>query len=488
MEDLTTITAHLQRLEPGSRQLEPLGNELAALTEQVVTYAHDFLNQAEQLPGYNSNSPTHRLQTMTVGEEGRPLAELLDIIRTEVDQPGINPASGRHLGYIPGGGIYPTALGDYLAAVTNQYAGVHFAGPGAVAIENQMIDWLNKLMGFPAAATGNLTSGGSIANLIAIVTARDAKGITSHRIADACIYLTAQVHHSVQKAIRIAGLGESRLRQVATDDRHKMDTAHLHTLIEQDRQQGLVPFLIVASAGTTDSGAIDPLADIAAIGRQHSLWLHVDAAYGGFFRLVDNLKDKMQGIEQADSITVDPHKGLFLAYGLGAVLIKDTRAMQRSHQYQANYMQDVEDGSSPSPADLSPELTKHFRGLRMWLSLHLFGLRPFRQALEEKYWLCRYFYHKVQELDFEVGPEPELSVCLYRYTKGLEEPNTFNLQLVKAIQLDGRIFVSSTTIGGIVWLRLAVLVFRTHRQIIDEYLAVLAHHRDALLAFLEQKP
>jgi aromatic-L-amino-acid/L-tryptophan decarboxylase len=484
MQNTAALLQRLAKLETETRSLEPQGRLLQELTDKVVHYAQNYLNSVSKINAYSGGKATGKqLLGTPFAEDGRSLDELLPIIAEDVDGPGINPASGGHLGYIPGGGIYPTALGDYLAAVTNKYSGVYYASPGAVQLENMVIRWLCAIIGFPASAMGNLTSGGSIANLIAIVTARDARGITSDRIKKSCIYLTRQAHHSVHKAIRIAGLGEAHIQEIDVDEYFRMDTQKLSTQVASDLADGLQPFLVIASAGTTDTGSIDPLDTIAAIARETNLWFHVDAAYGGFFMLVDEMKNKFTGIDKADSLTIDPHKGLFLAYGLGAVLVKDVAALKNSHYYQANYMQDVTEVlEEPSPADLSPELTKHFRGLRMWLPLQLFGVGVFRKALEEKVLLCHYFYQKVQDLGFDVGPEPELSVCIYRFSAGIAQPNQFNQQLIKSVQDDGRIFISSTTIDGIFWLRLAVLVFRTHKQTIDELLAILEDKRNMLLA------
>jgi glutamate/tyrosine decarboxylase-like PLP-dependent enzyme len=411
----------------------------------------------------------------------RSLSELLDRYRREVLDRGLNPASGGHLGYIPGGGLFPCALGDYLAAVTNQFAGVYFAGPGAVRMEHDLIRWMCRLVGYPDNALGNLTSGGSIANLIAFVAARDALQIRADRIPQSVIYLTEQVHHCVYKAIRIGGMAEAVVRTVRVDERFRMDAVQLKSLVQQDRRAGLRPFLVVATAGTTDTGAVDPLDAIADVSRDEGMWLHVDAAYGGFFLLssvIDRdgvpVADRLRGIERSDSVAIDPHKGLFLSYGIGAVLVRNVSAVLKSHFYRASYLQDAFSADAePNPADLSPELTKHFRGLRMWLPLQLFGIAPFVAALDEKIQLCRYFYAKVQQLGFEVGPEPELSVCLYRYVPAVGDPNAFNLRLIESIHRDGTVFVSSTTIGGVVWLRLAVLCFRTHLSHIDSLLRLL---------------
>ena len=231
---------------------------------------------------------------------------------------------------------------------------------------------------------------------------------------------------------------------------------------------------MVASAGTTNTGAVDPLDAIADLTEKHNIWFHVDAAYGGFFTLLASCQEVFKGIERSDSLTIDPHKGLFLSYGLGALLVKNVNAQFQSHYYQAAYMQDALPVSvEPSPADLSPELTKHFRGMRMWLSLQLLGVAPFKACLQEKILLCRYFYQKIQDLGFEVGPYPELSVAIYRYIPKKGDPNRFNQKLVELVHQDGRLFLSSTNINGVFWIRLAVLSFRTHLREINLCLEIL---------------
>jgi aromatic-L-amino-acid decarboxylase len=466
---LQSLIQELHQLEKEAAPLEPEPGTRAQWDQTIQQYAHDFIDQLPDKKSFHRRADqTNWIQELPVPETGRDLSYLLKQLAQYVDSTGINPASGGHLGYIPGGGIYPAALGDYLAAVTNRYAGIFFANPGAVQIENQLIRWMCELVGFPDTALGNLASGGSIANLIAITTARDAKGIRAKEIDRAVIYLTPQVHHCVQKALRIAGLGESIIRYIPLDDRFRMRADLLENQVTKDRKAGLRPFLVVGSAGTTDTGAIDPLEDLGRIAATNDMWYHVDAAYGGFFVLVDELKPAFKGIELSDSVAIDPHKGMFLAYGLGAVLIKDVKAQYDSHYYQANYMQDTFSANDePSPADLSPELTKHFRGLRMWLAVQLLGLQPFRAALREKHVLARYFFHKIQELGFEVGPEPELSVMIYRYIPSSGDVNKFNQRLLERMHADGRIFISSTNIEGVFWFRLAVLSFRTHQREID---------------------
>lgn len=297
------------------------------------------------------------------------------------------------------------------------------------------------------------------------------------------IYSTAHAHHSVDKAVRIAGLGECVMRHVPMDHRHRMNADALDRMICEDRAAGLRPFLVVASAGTTDVGAVDPLPAIADVSAQHQLWLHVDGAYGAFFALCEEGRRVLTGMDRADSLTMDPHKGLFLPYGSGAVLVKNTAAVQAAHIYAANYMQDThQPGDEISPADLSPELTKHFRGLRLWLPLKLFGVAPFRAALEEKLLLARYFRERLLEIPgFEVGPEPDLSVVTFRYVPERGDADDFNQRLVQAIHRDGRVFLSSSVIDDRFILRLAILVYRTHLEDVDLAIEILREKVAALL-------
>jgi glutamate/tyrosine decarboxylase-like PLP-dependent enzyme len=469
------------RRETAARHLEPSRQTRKEWLGEIAGFTDAFIDSLEVEPAFRGGtSPSlHHFRP-----DGPPadLGELLRDYQCNVLKHGLNPASGGHLGYIPGGGIFPSALGDYLAALTNQYAGVFFAGPGAVRMEHDLIRWMCRLIGYPETALGNLASGGSIANLIAVCTARDAMGISAEHVSRAVVYLTHHVHHCVHKALRIAGLSSCVVRAVPMDGRYRMDPKALAGFVAADRQSGLIPFMVVASAGTTDVGAVDPLNEIADVAESEKLWLHIDAAYGGFFILSDLaslagglVRDQFRGIERSDSVAIDPHKGLFLAYGVGAVLIKNVRALHDTHHYRATYLQDALSAVDElNPADLSPELTKHFRGLRMWLPLRMYGLAPFVAALEEKILLCRYFYQQVQRLGFKVGPYPDLSVCTYRFVPKEGEANDFNLKLVEAVHRDGHVFISSTSIDGVVWLRLAVLCFRTHLAQIDHLLSVLA--------------
>jgi aromatic-L-amino-acid decarboxylase len=470
-------------LERTARSLEPSPEDRRILRDAVVDYTEKFIDEIYTLPAYNvTEDKGKEIYASPIEEEPMAVAEALRIYAHNVDRPGLNPASHGHLAYIPGGGIYVSAIADYLADITNRYAGVFYGGPGAVRMENMLIGWMAGIVGYPAACGGNLTSGGSIANLIGIVAARDAKGITAREVEKSVIYLTDQAHHSVDKAIRIAGLAECPIRRIPITKEYRMDCEALERTLAADKRAGLHPFLIIASAGTTDTGAVDPLEAIGTLAAAHDCWFHCDGAYGAFFILCDEVKGLLAGMQKADSLVMDPHKGLFLPYGTGAVLVRDRQLLHNSFWYQASYLLDAQSGADElSPADLSPELTKHFRGLRLWLPLKIHGLRPFRACLEEKILLARYFWEEIQKVDrFEVGAYPDLSVVTYRYVPKQGDADEFNKRLIEEIQNDGRVFLSSTRLDGKFVLRLAVLAFRTHLQTIDLTLQLLAGYAKKL--------
>lgn len=462
MEKKELLTA-LEALDSTSRQLDIDETERSAMMQAVTAYANQFLSSLKDAKAFAKNE----IGDLSIQSQTYSLSQILTIFQNEVAANGINAASGTHLGYIPGGGLFASAIADFLAAVSNTYASVHYASPGAATMENEVINWLKNIFGFPASAVGCLSSGGSISTLIAFTAARDRHGIKNEKVPNAVVYLSEQVHHSTQKALRIIGLGDVVIRTIALDKNHRMQAPELNAAIEKDKASGLQPFLIVSSSGTTDTGAIDTLDAIADIAIAQGCWHHVDAAYGGFFILTSK-KDKFKGIEKADSLIVDPHKGMFLPYGVGAVLVKDSEAVLQSNYYAANYMQDVSNETLlKSSANLSPELTKHFRGLRVWLPLQLHGIQPFIACLEEKILLTAYFRMQLQELGFCLGPEPDLSVSYFWYPFP-SDTDAKNKALMAAIHRDGSVFLSSSMIDGRFVIRMAILTFRTKKSTIDK--------------------
>ncbi len=329
---------------------------------------------------------------------------------------------------------------------------------------------MTKLMGYPSTAYGNLTSGGSVANLIAIKAARDAKGICSFNVRNSVVYLGRQTHHSILKDLNTTGLHECIVRLVPLDKNFRMLPGQLEQTIAEDRKTGLSPFLVVASAGTTDTGAVDPLEAIAGIAATNDMWFHEDAAYGGFFMLLEEMRERLRGIEKSDSVVMDPHKTLFLPFGSGAVLVEDVNYLLKSNAAHAPYLNDTEAVDDISPADTGVELSRPNRALRMWLPLQLHGVAAFRECLREKIALSHYFYEKIGGMGYEKGPWPDLTVSIFPYP---EQGDKINKRLINATHRDGRVFLSSTVIDGKVWLRCAIVSNRTHKKEIDLTLEML---------------
>lgn len=456
-------------------ELEATNVERAVLFNKIRDFSEQFLDtlSTQKTFHYESHEPTEDDIFFKIDSQKASLDTILGFFKTRVLNTGINPASGGHLGYIPGGGIYTSALGDYLAAITNEYAGVFYAAPGAVRMEEALIDWAGKIMGYSENFGGNLTSGGSMANLIALYTAKHHRKINASNVSKTVIYCTQQSHHSIHKALKIIGLESAVIRPIGTDAQFRISLKAINTQVEHDKHIGLVPFVVIANAGSTDVGAVDPIKELSDISKKHDLWLHVDAAYGGFFMLTATGEDKLKGIEMADSMTLDPHKGLFMPYGLGIVLTKNVEHLAAAHSSDANYMRDAKMENQYSPSDLSPELSKHFRGLRMWLPLKLYGMSVFSDYLNEKLKLTRYLYNELKRIGYKVICEPELTVVVFRLELNGYDNDVLNKQVLDYIQKDGRIFISSTILNDKLALRAAILSFRTHKEEIDLFLHLL---------------
>lgn len=450
----------IQSLEKLTMFLEPDEKKMREISSEAAGYLHKYVLGLSDAKGFVQESTA---DLPSIGES-KSFSNLLTVIDHAYED-GINSASGRHLGFIPGGGLWLSGIADYIAAVTNKYAGVTFSAPGAVKIDKAVIEWMVSIVGYPQTAYGDLTSGGSTASLIAIQTARDAFKINSQNVRSSVIYVSTQTHHSTKKALHTTGLDEAILKIIPVDEEYRMDLNILQKEISIDQAAGHIPFLVIASAGTTDTGAIDDLSAIADICEKHAIWFHVDAAYGGFFVLTDEGKKKLKGIERSDSLIMDPHKSLFIPYGSGAVLIRDRKKLLDSFSFRANYLHDVYAEEVIDPADTGLELSRHNRALRIWLPLQFHGIDVFKAALKEKLLLCRYFFDEIAKAGFETGPAPHLSVCIFRYPEGDE--NAINQMLVDDIKKEGTVYLSSTKMKGKIWIRCAVLSHRTHFRVID---------------------
>lgn len=478
---LDQLRTEIGCLREAATPLEPDDAGRRRLGSQVLDHALNFLDRVEEAPSLRPAAEAFAQQLCPeFSEAGREAASVLDYIGTCIEQPGIATTSPRFMGYIPGGGLFHSALGDMLAAASNKYSGFAPAAPGAVRIENACTAWLASVIGYPAESAGTLTSGGSLANLTALVAAREARDAEG----GGAVYLTRFAHHCVDKALHIAGRARSPRRIIPTDRNYRMSVDALEQALEEDRRNGVRPWLVVASAGTVDSGAVDPLSDVAELCRRHEAWFHVDGAYGGLFALCEEGRAKVRGIELADSVALDPHKTLFLPYGTGAALVRDGKHLLDAFSASADYIRPFADTDvGPSPADLSPELTRHFRALRLWLPLQIAGVAAFRAAQAEKLALARYFHERLSVIDgFDPGPTPDLSVVAFRYLPESGDIDEFNERLIRHVQQEGRVMLSGTRIDGSFYLRCAILCFRTHIEHVDEAIEAVVRGVEALRA------
>lgn len=418
------------------------------------------------------------VEALPEGPHGLPA--ILDRLRPAIRK-SFNTAGPGYLAFIPGGGIMAAAIADFIAVSANRYVGVRPPAPALAQIEETAIAWLGRIMGYPETAGGILTSGGSLSTLSAIVAARETH--LPDDFSKGTIYLSSETHYCVPKAARVAGFRDTQIRRVGVDSRRRMDVEALGRMVEADQALGLHPFLIIANVGTTNTGAIDDIPRILAVGGRHSLWVHADAAYGGFFRLASGGAQLMPRIEDCDSITLDPHKGMFLPYGTGCLLVRDPAALQRAHSMDAEYLHDVRAQTSPNFSDLSPELSRDFRGLRIWLPLVLHGAGAFREAIEEKLALTRWAYDQLKgDARFELIDEPQLSVIAFRLRGDDADADARNEELMARVNALGRVFLSSTRLDGRYVIRLCVLSFRTHLDRVRDAVEAIQSEAEAILA------
>ena len=446
--------------------LELSAENMRHITSTAMEHAIEYVQALPEMPA----SDLEGAQELAAGfreplpEKGQEFDALLPRLGAAARK-GFNAPGPGYLAFIPAGGVYPSAVGDFLSLAYNRYVGVWNPSPPFVQLELTVLDWIRDLIGFPRGGSGLLTSGGSLSNLIGIVTAR--RNRLPENFLDGIIYTSAETHHCVAKAALLAGFPERNVRYVAVDERLRLRADALRTAIEADRANGLTPFLVVSNAGTTNTGAIDPTPAIADVCDEFGLWLHVDAAYGGFFRMIEGGQDLLPGLERADSIVLDPHKGMFIPYGTGCLLVRDAEALRRAHQLHADYMQDLQlPEGEVNFSDISPELSREFRGLRVWLPLKLYGAAAIRDNLREKLQLAHWAARELKSAPgFELVDEPQLSVVPFRYRPQNGDINAFNRRLLEAVNARQRVFLTSTLVDGDYVLRIAALSFRTHASI-----------------------
>jgi aromatic-L-amino-acid/L-tryptophan decarboxylase len=452
--------------------LDPLPQERRDLASQVL---ERVLSHLESLPEQPICGPLDDLEFFRSLRSAAPTEEqdpqaILDLIFDEIVPRSFNTAGPGYLAYIPGGGLFPAALADLIATTTNRFSGVWQAAPGLAEIEACVLDWLRDWMGFPDTTRGILTPGGSASTLAAVICARDRW--LSPDIRDGVIYTSVEAHHCIEKAARLAGIFEDRVRHIPVDDAFRMRLDLLEEAVQRDREQGLQPFMIASSAGTTNTGAVDPIAAIQDLCKQESLWHHVDGAYGGFFHLVEETRMTLRGLSEADSLALDPHKGLFLPYGTGALLIRDGEHLKASHSGTASYLPSTPGDEFYDPSQYGPELSRPWRGLRVWLTVQLLGTDRLTAAISEKRDLALYSYEAfVADPRIQVYGPPELSLFPFHVRAGsLDQENELTRELLERLKQRGRVMLSGCSHGGRFLGRVCVLSYRTRPAQIDALL------------------
>jgi aromatic-L-amino-acid/L-tryptophan decarboxylase len=462
--------------------LEPSPDEMRAMGQAALEFLIGFIRDLPDSPAMDLDDVDRVVASVrpAPAEEGGSLDAILDLVGAAASK-AFNTAGPGYLPYIPGGGLFAAGLADFLACGVNRFVNVWNAAPAFAQIEWTVLRWLCDLFGLPAGSGGILTSGGSMANFSAIVTARHA--LLGEDFLDGTLYASDQTHASVAKAAVLAGFPHRNIRVLPTaEDDLALDVDVLRRTLAEDRAAGMRPFLVVGSAGTTNTGRVDPLEEIARVAAEEGLWFHADAAYGGFFQLTDRGREAFRGIEAADSITLDPHKGMFLPYGTGSLLVREAGKLRDAHHVGAHYLQDLAPETDiPNFADYSPELSRDFRGLRVWLPLMLHGVAAFRDALDEKLDLTQYLDEELRATrGFELRWKPDLSVVAFTYRFRNGEQNEMNARLLQRINDSRRVFLSSTSIHDRYVIRACVLSFRTHRDRMEEAVDIIREAAAAL--------
>lgn len=457
---------------PHTFPLEPDAAEMRRLVDAAMARIVPFVESLPSQPAavWEGGADFARALAEPAPERGAPIEDLLALLFDRVVPHSFNTAGPGYLAYVPGGGIFHTALADLIGDVVNRYVGVWLAAPGMVRLEQNVLEWFRELLGLPPGAGGVLTTGGSMSNLIALVAAR--RDRLPADFLRGTLYVSDQAHHSIAKAAVVAGFPPQRVRVVPSDARFRLRLDELARMVAADRAAGLQPFLVAASAGTTNSGAIDLLPQVAALAARERLWLHVDAAYGGFFALTARGRAALAGLERADSIALDPHKGMFLPYGTGALLARDPSTLRRAHATRADYMPPIQD--EPDLIDFcehSPELSRDNRGLRVWLPVKLLGFGAWRAALDEKLDLARLAAEALRaQPGVEILAEPELSLLAFRLAPPgvpASELDALNRAWLDRVNRCGRVYLTGTMLHGRFALRICVLSFRSHRDRIE---------------------
>jgi aromatic-L-amino-acid decarboxylase len=470
-------------LNPPTAEVERWGR---AAVEWMLSYLAS-LRERRVYPSTTSQQIREQLDT-GLPDEGAGFEQLLAVMRDVIEPLSRHNGHPRMFGYVQSPGTPIAAIADLLASTLNANLTAWRSAPAAVEIERLTIDWIKQILGYPPTAAGLFVSGGSMANLAALVAARRAKA-PANLLRDGAqslpqamrVYASAETHHSIAKAAALLGIGHNNVRTVAVDERFRINTDDLVAKITDDARDGHLPFCVVANAGTVATGAFDSLAEVSRVARQFNLWIHVDASYGGGAALAGSTRHLFAAINEADSVALDPHKWLYLPVDCGCVLYRDPEAARATFAHDAEYTRVMETQSDEAFAfwDYGPELSRRFRALKVWMMLKGVGIAALGEAVENDLACARHLEGLVRaSTDFEMLAPVELSIFCFRYVPArfkqeLESAdaqareradgqlNELNEQLLVALQRDGSSYLSNAQLGGRFALRGCVMNYRT---------------------------
>lgn len=475
------------------------------LAEQSVAFVSDYFKNISELPVFPDRAAIDRLAEIRDSRlkvEGEELERIMEDCRSVMNGSRHN-GHPRFFGYVASPSTPVGAYADLLASTLNQNVTSWRSSPAATEVERLVVRWLAELVGYASESYGILTSGGSMANLTALLMAqRDkappdvaTKGLQRVLDAPMTIYASDQVHLSIPKAADILGLGREQVRTVESDEMFRMDVRRLRERVEADERAGLKPFCVVASAGTVNTGAVDSLEEVARVAEEFNLWLHVDGAYGALATLDSEKRSLFQGLTRADSLSLDAHKWLYTPVDCGCLLFRNaTKARAAFSVSEADYIKVHEEEEREAFAfwDYGIELSRRFRALKVWMLLRYYGTRRLSEAISNDNALAQYMADRIRASEeFELLAPVSLSICCFRYVpealrlsreekRGVDdstakerEQDETNMRIMHAVQRSGHAYISNATLRGRFALRACITNFRTTRADIDRTLEII---------------
>jgi aromatic-L-amino-acid decarboxylase len=450
-------------------QLEFTPERMREIGYRVVDRLVEHLTTLPNQPVGAKGDPAALLGALIepVPEYGTEFEAVLEQLESDVLRNTMHVNHPRFFAYVPGPSNFVSAMADAVSSSYNVFAGTWISGSGPAAVELAVIEWLRAACGFPRGAGGLFVSGGTMANLTALAVARHV--VLGDRLGDATVYFSDQAHSSLEKALRVIGLPSENVRKVACDTDYRLPVRELQRAIEQDRAAGKRPFCVIASAGTTNTGAIDPLRELSRLCKDQNLWLHLDGAYGAAAMICNRGRELLAGLELADSLSLDPHKWLFQPFETGCVLVRELVHLRDTFQILPEYLKDTQQYSAEfNFTDHGLQLTRSFRALKLWMSIKVFGMAAFRVAVERGFELAEFTAARLRKMpSWEIVTPAQMGIVCFRYGAA---DDAAHLGLVQSLLKDGFALITYTVLKGRTVLRTCTINPRTTEADIEETL------------------